>query len=253
MSTTGRTVGDRSGDDGQISLDLPTVLQRWAVTGQALIARLQMLQQLGTIAELDGGARPGLAEYDAAVEAYLAKVWGIWQHERGLAAQGGGAEGGDRAESPGPAGQPNFVSRLVDDPSSPPSTVLFVGFPGDAAEPGHVRFYVDPGLSAFIEVPDDVVLHARDLPASHSSLGGQYVWVQRDDDVLDQLQRALAHAARLQQQIWTSGGNGDVAGAPTMSPFAAVAGETDDLEPFGAGIDDDDIPLPAGWPTATNS
>ena len=118
--------------------------------------------------------------------------------------------------------------------------------------PADVRFYVDPGLSAFIEVPEDVVLHARDLPASHSSLGGQYVWVQRDDDVLDQLQRALAHAARLQQQIWTSGGNGNAAGAATtMSPFAAVAGETDDLEPFG--VDDDDIPLPAGWPTATNS
>jgi hypothetical protein len=236
------TAEDSAPDSSGIALDWKSVLDRWAVAGQTLLARFNALHQLGALAALDGGSAPALADYDAAVEAYVTRVRRTWHEARE-------AHGTD-------ATAPDFVARLVDDPASPPSTVLFVGFPGDPAEPDHARFYVDPGLSAFVEVPRAMVLHRRDLPASQAPLGGQYVWLQRDADVLDRLQQALADAARLQQQIWSASANGDDPADTAVSPFPdmGVGGP----EPFGAHTsvtpfgDDDDVPLPPGWPTSSN-
>lgn len=228
------------------------VVGEWTTAGQTLLARLQALQQLSALAVFDDATRPPVDQYDDAVEAYIADVRAIWEGARSGTAVVGAAHAS--AERGGAAA--DFVERLVDDPATPPATVLFVGFPGDPSEPEHARFYVDPALSAFVEVPISFVLHTRDLPASQAPLGGQFVWLRREEDVLDQLQHALADAARVQQQIWTAGANGNGAEEVPLSPFPdlavaePVSSATAPTDPFDD--DDDDVPLPPGWPTAAS-
>jgi hypothetical protein len=226
------------------------VVAGWTAAGQTLLARLHGLHHLSLLATLDQAGRPSIDSYDDAVEAYVANVRAIWQRART-----GGAQPDDSSMAAAGSSPSDFVSRLVDDPASPPSTVLFVGFPGNPCEPEHTRFYVDAALSAFVEVPVASVLYTRDLPSNQAPLGGQFVWLRRDPDVLDQLQRALADAAQMQQRIWASTPNGNGPQEVPLSPFPDLRGAAPPARatsPSGAFDDDDDVPLPPGWPTAAS-
>jgi len=78
----------------------------------------------------------------------------------------------------------DFVSQVVKDPKSPPDVLLLQGFPGASSEKGHTRLYFDPQLTGYVEIPDDAILHSRELDSDQSPLGGSYVWIKRDAQVL---------------------------------------------------------------------
>jgi hypothetical protein len=146
----------------------------------------------------------------------------------------------------------DFVSHLVRDPSNPPPTIMLFGYPGEAATEGHTRFYLDPMLSTYVDVPDDKILGIADSSISHSPLAGCHVWVEKEPELVAMIQDSVGKAMVAGQELWNRpmvhGG-----GLPLASPgqFAGVAvpespvGATDDL-------DDEDVPLPPGWPLAAS-
>lgn len=77
-----------------------------------------------------------------------------------------------------------FVKRLVPDPKNPPDTLLLSGFLGTSSEENHTRLYFDMELANYIEIPDDAILHSEPLPTGHGGLGGSYVWIRRDAEVI---------------------------------------------------------------------
>ncbi|MCP4654739.1 MAG: hypothetical protein GY856_04885, partial [bacterium] len=74
-----------------------------------------------------------------------------------------------------------IVSKLVKDPDNPPETLLLAAFLGRSSEENHTRLYLDPQLKYSIEVPDDAILHTQKLD---QPLGGSYVWVSQDAEVV---------------------------------------------------------------------
>lgn len=77
-----------------------------------------------------------------------------------------------------------FVSRIVEDPNSPPNVLLLSGFLGDSSEKGCVRLYLDAQFSDYVEIPEEAILHTEELPRDQSPLGGKYVWIRRDAEVV---------------------------------------------------------------------
>lgn len=78
----------------------------------------------------------------------------------------------------------DFVSQVVKDPKSPPDALLLQGFPGASSEKGHTRLYFDAQLTSYVEIPDDSILFSRELASAQSPLGGSYVWIKRDAQVI---------------------------------------------------------------------
>lgn len=85
--------------------------------------------------------------------------------------------------APGPK-MDEFVKKLVPDPASPPDTLLLSGFLGASSEENHTRLYFDMELASYIEIPDEAILHTEPLSADRSGLGGSYVWIKRDAEVI---------------------------------------------------------------------
>jgi len=73
-----------------------------------------------------------------------------------------------------------FVDQVVKDPNNPPNALLLQGYLGASSEENHVRLYLDPQLSDYVEIPEDAVLHTVDTSAEQSPLGGSYVWINAD-------------------------------------------------------------------------
>jgi hypothetical protein len=216
-----------------------------------MLARLHVLRQRSVLGWTGAGVVPASGpEFDEAVEQYIDEVRAAWAD-----ATAAGPKRSPVSSGVGAAAPPDFVARLVEDPADPPSTVLFVGFPGAAGDPGQRRFYVDAALSAFVQVPDEAVLYTQELSVSQAPLGGQFVWLRRDPEVLDRLQRALASAAELQQRVWGGPSDHDPWAEQAFTPFPDVPTFLEDsldassLPTRSQGAnDDDDIPLPRGWP-----
>ena len=78
----------------------------------------------------------------------------------------------------------DFVSKIVKDPKQPPNTLLLKGYLGASSEEGHTRLYLDPQLSDYVEIPDDAILHTQEIADEQSPLGGSYVWIQRDAEIV---------------------------------------------------------------------
>jgi hypothetical protein len=77
----------------------------------------------------------------------------------------------------------DFVAGIVKDPANPPQTTLLTGYVGASSEPGHTRLYFDAGLSSYVEIPDDAILHRQDVD-DPSGLGGTHLWVRRDAELI---------------------------------------------------------------------
>lgn len=92
-----------------------------------------------------------------------------------------------------------FVHRVVRDPRDPPDTLFLTGFIGRAVEPSHTRVYLDVMLAAYVDVPDDAVLHAQPMPASQSPVGGHFVWVARDQELVQRVRAARDEMLEVQQ------------------------------------------------------
>lgn len=78
----------------------------------------------------------------------------------------------------------SFVARVVGDPAKPNDTILLTGFLGASSEPGFTRLYMDAALTDYKDVPTDAILHSEPIPAAISSLGGSYLWLRKDAEVL---------------------------------------------------------------------
>jgi hypothetical protein len=78
-----------------------------------------------------------------------------------------------------PARGADFVGKIVKDPKNPPSTVMLTGYLGASSEEDHTRLYFDPHLSAYVEIPDDAILHTQEVSAE-GGLGATHVWIRRD-------------------------------------------------------------------------
>jgi hypothetical protein len=77
-----------------------------------------------------------------------------------------------------------FVGEVIKDPKAPTAALLLYGYPGESSETGHTRLYFDPQLSHYVEIPDDAILHSQDAPSTQSPLGGTYVWIKSDAQVI---------------------------------------------------------------------
>lgn len=94
----------------------------------------------------------------------------------------------------------DFVFHVVKDPSDPPDALLIVGFIGKSSKPECVRIYLDVMLGAYIDLPERSVLHGQRVPESQSPLGGWYIWVKRDLDLVDTVRDAYAKMAEIQEE-----------------------------------------------------
>jgi hypothetical protein len=78
----------------------------------------------------------------------------------------------------------DFVAKVVKDPKQPPDTILLTGYVGKSSEEGHTRLHFDPELKNYVEIPNDAILHAQEIPKEHSSLGGSHVWIKSDAELI---------------------------------------------------------------------
>ena len=88
-----------------------------------------------------------------------------------------------------PVTKPEFpedpiVSNIVKDPKQPLDTMLLTGLLGRSSEDGYTRVYFDYELRNYVEVPDDAILYSEPLPKETSPLGGVYLWLKRDAEVI---------------------------------------------------------------------
>jgi len=115
-----------------------------------------------------------------------------------------------------------FVSEVVKDPKAPPDALLLSGFIGDSLEPGHTRLYFDPQLRGYVEIPNDAILYSRTIPETVSPLGGAYLWIKRDAEII-QTATARFKARFLEGRIATAYGADAGVAAGTAPGVAGVA------------------------------
>src|SRR5262245_21208502 len=77
-----------------------------------------------------------------------------------------------------------FVGKIVKDPKKHVATLLLTGFLGQSSEKEHTRLYFDAQLSQYVEIPDQAILHSEPIPNEQSPLGGVYLWIDRDAQLL---------------------------------------------------------------------
>src|SRR5262245_13439763 len=77
-----------------------------------------------------------------------------------------------------------IVSNLVKDPKLPPDTLMLTGFVGKSSEDGYTRIYFDYDLRNYVEIPNSAILYSEPLPKETSPLGGVYLWLKRDAEVI---------------------------------------------------------------------
>ncbi len=121
----------------------------------------------------------------------------------------------------------DLVFHIVKNPQEPPEAFLLMGFAGRSAQEGHTRLYLDLLLSSFVELPDDAILHVVEIPASQSPLGGHYVWVRRDEELVQQVRDSYQKMTQVQQDF-----------VAALQPGGGGAG----FAPLSTG----------GWPSLTN-
>ncbi|HEX5724485.1 MAG TPA: hypothetical protein VFX98_03415 [Longimicrobiaceae bacterium] len=89
--------------------------------------------------------------------------------------------GGGGADVPRDA----FVARLVQDPAQVPEQqpVVLAGYVGDSDQAGHTRVYCDAALSAYVDVPNEAILHHEPLEGG-APRGGRVLWVSQDAEIV---------------------------------------------------------------------
>lgn len=70
-----------------------------------------------------------------------------------------------------------MVEALVPDPGKPPrQTLKLLGLPGASPTTGSTRLWLDADLTSYVDVPDDAILYAKELPDD----AGTILWVSVD-------------------------------------------------------------------------
>ena len=78
----------------------------------------------------------------------------------------------------------DFTAKVVADPAKPQETLLLQGFLGASSQPDHTRVYSDLTLVSYVDVANADIVHVEQLPRDQSPLGGSYLWVKKQADVL---------------------------------------------------------------------
>src|SRR5215470_17680308 len=89
-----------------------------------------------------------------------------------MADEGKKPEAGRRAEA-------GLIGKLVQDPANPESLMRITGYRGASSEAGHVRLYLDPDISSYVDIPEADVVHEQHIPAETDPLGAVTLWVKR--------------------------------------------------------------------------
>jgi len=119
-----------------------------------------------------------------------------------------------------------FTSRVVPDPKNPGDALLITGFLGASSEPEHTRIYFDASLTRYVDAATSDILHTEPLPKEQSPLGGSYIWLKRDAEVLfGKAGTDRAKAKFFEGPVMAAYGNqfGGTAG-PAAGGFEAAAG-----------------------------
>ena len=120
----------------------------------------------------------------------------------------------------------DFVSKIVKDPNAPPNTLLLQGYLGDSSDEGHVRLYLDPQLSDYVEIPENAILHTQEIP--NATLGETYVWIEQDAELTHgkagpQRLKASFLEGRI-QQAFLGGATATAAAAPGIAQTGPAVG-----------------------------
>ncbi len=94
----------------------------------------------------------------------------------------------------------DFVSGIVTEPADPPDAILVTGFIGKSTESDMTRIYLDVMLGSYIDVRDSAILHGKRISESQSPLGGWYLWLKRDLELIDMVRDAYARLSQMQQE-----------------------------------------------------
>lgn len=78
----------------------------------------------------------------------------------------------------------DFTAKVVNDPAKPQETLLLQGFLGASSQPDHTRVYADLTLASYVDVANADIIHIEPMPKEQSPMGGSYLWVKKDADVL---------------------------------------------------------------------
>ncbi|MER8601765.1 hypothetical protein NKH09_28595 [Mesorhizobium sp. M1339] len=96
--------------------------------------------------------------------------------------------------------QDDFVSEIVGNPADTPDAILVTGFLGKSTGPDMTRIYLDVMLGSFVDVRDTAILHARRISEAQSPLGGWYIWLKRDLEMVDMIRDAYTRLSKIQQE-----------------------------------------------------
>jgi hypothetical protein len=78
----------------------------------------------------------------------------------------------------------DFTAKVVNDPAKPQETLLLQGFLGASSQPDHTRVYSDLTLQSYVDVANTDIIHIEPISKDQSPMGGSYLWVKKDADVL---------------------------------------------------------------------
>jgi hypothetical protein len=78
----------------------------------------------------------------------------------------------------------NFVSKIVTDPATPPELTRVTGYPGASTEDGHTRLYLNPELSAYLDIPEADIVYEQSVPNTTDPLGAVIWWIKQDSKTI---------------------------------------------------------------------
>jgi hypothetical protein len=114
-------------------------------------------------------------------------------------------------------GEAEFVRRIVTDPKNVPDVMRLYGYLGASSEENHDRLYLNPDLSAYVEVPRGAILHRVAASAERDPNGAVVLWVRRD--------AALIYKSAPAAQALANYFAGAIAGAAAAGGAPAAAAE----------------------------
>lgn len=80
--------------------------------------------------------------------------------------------------------QDDLIDHLVLDPSQTPNVAMLSGFLGKSNRNGFWRLYLTPELNNYVEFSEEDVMHSKPINTKESPLGGTFVWIKKDAEIL---------------------------------------------------------------------
>jgi hypothetical protein len=80
--------------------------------------------------------------------------------------------------------QDDLIEKLVPDPAIPPHAITMFGLVGKSNQAGYWRLYLTLQLNDYVEFSEKDVLHHQQVPPASNSLGGTFVWLRREANLL---------------------------------------------------------------------